>query len=91
MGPPRIMLLYSWWAHVRPNRGSSWERVGLERFMQELHEKYGVDALRQQWTAAEDFQYRALIDQQEQLEHEWELEDHSMMIRLVNISPNLVY
>lgn len=86
-----IMLLYSWWVHVRPARGSSWARVGLDKFVQQLHEKYGVDALRQQWTAEEDFQYQSLIDQQEQMEHDWEIEDHSMMIRLINVSPQLVY
>lgn len=86
-----IMLLYSWWVHIRPERGSSWERVGLDEFVRQLHERYGVDALRQQWTTEEDQKYQILIDQQEQLEHEWEIEDHSMMIRLVNISPHLVY
>jgi hypothetical protein len=86
-----IMLLYSWWVYVRPQRMDSWKQVGLEQFMHELNEKYGIDTLRVQWTADEELTYRRLLDQQEQLEFDWEHEDHNMLIRLVNIAPHLIY
>ncbi len=86
-----IMLLYSWWVHVRLQRSESWVCVGLEEFMQKLNAKYGIDTLRIQWTADEELEYRRLLDQQEKLEFEREHEDHNMLIRLVNISSHLIY
>jgi hypothetical protein len=86
-----IILLYSWWTRVRPTRGTSWGRVGLDKFMIALTEKYGIDSLRRQWEPDEELTYQTLIALQEQLEQDWEREDHAMMVRLINVSPNLVY
>jgi hypothetical protein len=37
------MELYNWWKVIRPSRKSAWEETGLQKFWDDMEQKYGSE------------------------------------------------
>lgn len=87
------MALYTWWRHIRPTRGESWEISGVRAFNAKMRAKYGKDwhslGVKSYMTAAEERTYDKLHRDQEDLEEFWFKEDEEMMVRLIRIRRDL--
>jgi hypothetical protein len=87
------MTLYTWWKHIRPRRGDSWEVSGLQSFWYKMDEKYGGNWLglgaHSKMSATEERTYRKLQKKKNDLEESWNNEDEEMMIRLIKIRRDL--
>ena len=89
------MALYTWWKHIRPNRGDDWDVSGLREFWNKMDAKYGDDmGGKKCWlglngkscmSPAESRQYKKLSEAKDALEGQWEEEDQQMLIRLVKL------
>ena len=86
-----VIILYSWWVHIRPQRRTSWAEAGLEAFWAELDNKYGLSWVRGMWSAEDEQLHHALLIEQDRIEAQRAEEDQKMMIRLIKLAPSLVY
>lgn len=90
------MALYTWWKHIRPTRGSSWDASGFQAFWDEMDAKYGIDgewiglgSKKKKMSAQENQKYSTLSKASDDLEESWSLEDDEMLIRLVKLRQSL--
>lgn len=83
------MSLYTWWKHIRPQRGESWDVTGFRKFWDEMDAKYGSNWIglsgTSKMTPTELRKYNKLQKESDELEERWEDEDEAMLIRLVKI------
>lgn len=88
------MALYTWWKHVRPSRGESWDVSGINDFIKKMDAKYGKGwdghfGSTTKLTPSENRNYHKLQTDNTNLEEAWENEDEEMMIRLIRLRKNL--
>lgn len=90
-----IVILYTWWKEVRPNRKEEWDAVGLREFWTKMDEKHGDSWLLGNGTGKgklsndERLEYDRLSAAVNALEEARTKEDEDMMIRLIKLRKTL--
>jgi hypothetical protein len=91
-----VMIIYTWWTQVWPNRPDSTTAAGLDQFIEEVNAKYNDENSRSlvysrfmhrfsMYTTEEQNRYRELSLISNQIREQYEAEDTEMLMRVVKI------